>query len=301
MVDRLISGVLAAALTPLTDDLAPDREAFLEHCRRLLAEGCDALAILGTTGEANSLPVDERAAVIGWVSERLPRERLLVGTGSCAVADAIRLTRACLAGGVRCVLVLPPFYYKPLTDDGAYGFFARLIDRVGDDRLRLYLYNFPSLTGYAVGAELVRRLIDRYGPVVAGMKDSSGDWPSMRDMQRRFPGLDLFAGSETFLLPLLNEGGAGCISATANVTAPLCQAVYSAWRAGDWAAAEAAQTRATAARRCIEAFPVIPALKSLLEQRTGKPLWRNVLPPFQPLDAESARELRRRLDDAGGV
>ena len=292
-------GVFAAALTPLNQSLAPDHDAFVDHALALLEGGCDGLAVLGSTGEANSLPVDRRQALIEAATDRLPADRLLMGTGSCAVDEAVRLTKASLQGGAVNVLVLPPFYYKPQSDDGAFAFFARLIDSVDDQRLRVFLYNFPQLTGFAFSANLVDRLRRRYGPVIAGMKDSSGDWESMKARCGVGPDFAVYAGTERFLLDILGEGGAGCVTATANLTAPLCQAVLSAWRAGAHAEAKALQERLTAIRLEIQAHPLVPAQKALLEHRTGDPGWRHLLPPFTPFPAADAAALAARLDALG--
>jgi 4-hydroxy-tetrahydrodipicolinate synthase len=301
MVSLGLSGVFAASLTPLDGDLEPDLATLLRHGRWLLDTGCDGLGILGTTGEANSLPVDARLAVIEATSAALPPERLLIGTGSCALGDAIRLTRAALLGGAVHALVLPPFYYKPLSDDGVFRFFAALIDAVADKRLRLFLYNFPQLTGYAFSQGLVARLLDRYDAVIAGMKDSSGQWDGMRDMTRAFPALRIFAGSEQFLLPILKEGGAGCISATANLTSAWCQTVFTAWRAGDTTAAEEAQRRLTPVRQAMQAVPSIPALKGIMARLTGRPGWAAVLPPFAPAEPADTAALVRSLNALGFV
>ncbi|MFQ5971093.1 MAG: dihydrodipicolinate synthase family protein [Alphaproteobacteria bacterium] len=291
-------GVFAATLTPLDESLAPDHTAFLAHARWLLARGCDGLAPLGTTGEANSLTVDQRLALIELATAELPAKRLLVGTGSCALGDAVRLTRASLAGGVSNVLVLPPFYYKPLADDGAFRFFAGLIDAVGDAGLRVHLYNFPQLTGFHFGHALIDRLSSRYGPVIAGMKDSSGDWENMRATCRSFPDLAVYAGTERLLLDILNEDGAGCISATANVTATLCQAVYRSWLSVD-GDAESLQATLSEWRGAIERYPVVPALKSLMGHVTGAPVWRNILPPLSPLPERDGNELKCQLEALG--
>jgi 4-hydroxy-tetrahydrodipicolinate synthase len=298
MTAMLDHGIFAAALTPIGRDLAPDHAAFLEHCRWLLANGCDGLGILGTTGEANSLSLDQRLALIETATANLPPHRLLPGTGACAVADVVRLSRACLSGGAFSVLVLPPFYYKPITDDGVFTFFAQAIETIADDRLRLYLYNFPRMTTYAFSPEVIERLMKRFGPIIAGIKDSAGDWESMRSMQRRFPTLRVFAGTEVHLLALLREGGAGCISATANVTSALCQKLLAAWRAKD-AGADALQARLTELRQALQAYPAIPALKRLTERRTGNSAWRAVLPPFQAMSDEVFAPLAADLKRLG--
>src|SRR5829696_9287601 len=165
-------GVLAAVLTPMDGDLYPDHAAFAAHSQRLLAAGCHGLSVFGTTGEANSLSVDERlAALEALVESGVPPETLLPGTGSCAFTDTVRLSRAALEAGTAGALVLPPFYYKGVGDDGLFRFFAEVVERVGDDRLRLYLYHIPQMTGVDLGLSLISRLIDTYPGVVVGTKD----------------------------------------------------------------------------------------------------------------------------------
>lgn len=293
-------GVFAAALTPLDASCAPDHDAFVRHAAALLDGGCDGLAVLGSTGEANSLAIEQRLALIETAAARLPGDRLLVGTGSCAVADAIELTSASLKSGMPNVLVLPPFYYKPVTDEGVFAYFARLIDAVGSDRLRIWLYNFPQLTGFAFGAALIERLYDRFGAVIAGMKDSSGDWESMRSLCAVVPGFALYAGTERYLLDILDEGGAGCITATANLTAPLCQAVFQAWNSGDRAQAERRQARLTEIRLAMQSHPLVPLQKALMQHRTGDEIWSRMLPPFTPLRNTAAiDEMARALGEMG--
>jgi 4-hydroxy-tetrahydrodipicolinate synthase len=282
-------GVYAAALTPLRDDLAIDRRAYAEHCRRLLDEGCDGLAIFGTTGEANSFSVCERVGA--WealVADGIPADALLPGTGACALTDAVTLTREALAVGAPGVLALPPFYYKGVSDDGLFAFFAELIERVGDDRLRLFLYHIPPQTVLGFSFALIERLLDAYPSVIAGTKDSSGDARRIEALCRAFPPLRVFAGTEALLLDTLRWGGAGCISATVNVTAALSAEVFRT-------RSEEAQTRLTARREYLERFPAVPALKAILRSRTGEDSW-HVRPPLVPLDDARAGELLAGLE-----
>ena len=196
-----LRGVYAAALTPLNDDLSPDLKSLVRHYKWLLANGCDGLAPLGTTGEANSFSVDERLSVIDALGgSGIPMDRCIVGTGSCALTDSVRLTKRVLDAGGRDVLVLPPFYYKKVTDDGLFASFSEVIQRVGDSRLRLYIYQFPQMTGLDLSLDLIGRLIDAFPKTVVGVKDSSGNWPNMEAMCKRFPGFEVFPGSERFLV-----------------------------------------------------------------------------------------------------
>lgn len=289
-------GVFAAALTPMDADLYPDHGAFAAHCRRLLAAGCHGLAIFGTTGEANSLSVDERlAALEALIEAGVPAEALLPGTGSSALTDTVRLSRAALDAGTAGVLVLPPFYYKGIGDDGLFRFFAEVVERVDDDRLRLYLYHIPHLTGVGFGYAGISRLLDAYPGTVVGTKDSSGDAERIATLCREFPGFSVLAGTETLLLDTLRAGGAGCISATVNVTSRLARRVHDAHRTGEDEEAEDLQRRLTELRGLIEAYPMIPALKRLTAGLTGDEGWRNLRPPLSALDEARAEELLSRL------
>ena len=292
-------GVLAAALTPLTADLAPDLPAMIAHFQWLLGRGCDGLGILGTTGEANSFSVAERLSIIDAVGESgLPKDRLMVGTGTCAEPDTLELTRAVLAAGVKSVLMLPPFYYKGIADQGLAESFARIIDRVADDGLRVILYHFPKMTGVPITAGAIELLRRNYPDVVVGLKDSSGDLGNMASLLEAFPGFGVYAGTERYLLPVLRAGGAGCISATANVTSPMASGVFRAHERSD-GDADARQERLTAARRALDGFPLVAALKEAMATITGRPGWLAVRPPLTPLEPARKRELRESLAAAG--
>ena len=285
-------GVLAAVLTPMDEDLAPDHAAFSAHCHRLLAAGCHGLSVFGTTGEANSLSVGERLAALEALLEGgVPANVLLPGTGSCALTDTVLLSRAALGAGTAGVLVLPPFYYKGVGDDGLFRFFAEVIERIGDDRLRLYLYHIPQMTGIQLGLPLISRLLDAYPGKIAGTKDSSGDGERIETLCREFPNFSVLAGTETLLLETLRNGGNGCISATVNVTSRLARQVYDAHAAGRDDEARALQQRLSGFRASIETYPVIPALKILMAELTGDEEWRNLRPPLSGLDDEQEKEL----------
>jgi 4-hydroxy-tetrahydrodipicolinate synthase len=277
-------GVFAAVLTPMREDLEIDQSAFSAHCRQLLDAGCHGLGIFGTTGEANSLSIDERiAAWTALVEDGIPAETLLPGTGACALPDAVRLSQAALALGAPGVLALPPFYYTGVSDDGLFRFFAELIERVGDDRLRLFLYHIPQMTVVGFTPELIGLLVEAYPGIVAGTKDSSGDGVRIERLCREFPQLAVFAGTERYLLDTLRWGGAGCISATVNLFAREARAVWDLHAAGRGGDAEAAQARATELRGRFDGTDLIPAIKAAMHERTGDDVWLNLRPPFAEL------------------
>ena len=297
VVVRRLEGVLAAALTPLKDDLSPDHVAMVEHYRWLLANGCDGLAVLGTTGEANSFTVDERLAILEVLgASGIDPGRLLVGTGCCAVADTVRLNRAALEMGSAGVLMLPPFYYKNVSEDGLFAAYSEAIQRTGDRRLGVYIYHFPRMTGIDIGQGLIERLKAAYPETIVGLKDSSGDWNATEAVLDALPGFRVFAGSERFLLPTLRAGGAGCISATANVTCHLAADLYRRWRSAE---ADALQDELTRLRVLIEELPLIPALKQILAEQQERPGWLTIRPPLVGLSGAQAARLSAALQHVG--
>jgi 4-hydroxy-tetrahydrodipicolinate synthase len=303
MMDEKREGrVLAAVLTPLDADFRPDVARMAVHCRRLLDEGCDALAPLGTTGEANSIGVADRIALIGALATGgLDMGRMIVGTGTPAIADSVALARAALDVGAGGLLVLPPFYYKQPSEEGLYAYFSALAEGIGRADPGIHLYHFPQMSAVAVTVSLVERLRAAFPGVFVGMKDSSGDFANTRAFIEGFSGFAVYSGSEELLLDNLEAGGAGCISATTNVTAPLAQAVLKAWRAGDAAGAMAAQERAALARRAFASFPVIAALKAVIAERSGDEAWLRLLPPNMQLSPEQRAALFAALGDLQSV
>ena len=291
-IDSLAArGVWSPVLVPLRPDLSIDSSRFVAHARWLLGQGCHGLALFGTTSEANSFSVTERKALVEDVIEAgIPPEALMVGTGCCALTDSVELTRHALDAGCRRVLMLPPFYYKGMSDEGLFGSFAEVIERVANPDLRVFLYHFPRLSGVPVTEGLISLLVDAFPEVVAGVKDSSGDWSNTQMMLDRFPHLAVFPGSEVFLLAGLRAGGAGCITATSNVNASGARAVFDAWSAGR-DDADARQAAATAVRRAIDRHPGIPAQKYLIAHHRNDPAWRKVRPPMVALSDDAGSDL----------
>jgi len=286
-------GVFCAALTPLTEDLAPDHARFVAHCRRLLDEGCDGIALLGTTGEANSFSTGERQALLeAAVTAGIAPGRLLPGTGVAALTETVGLTRHALSLGVTTVVMLPPFYYKGITDDGLFAAYAEVVERIGDARLRVVLYHIPQFSAVPITFPVIERLRARYPGTFAGIKDSAGDLAHMEALVERFPGFAVLAGADPLMLPLLRKGGAGCITATSNLVAADLAFVFRHFDyLGQTAEVEAAQARVVAARNRVSRFAQMASLKALLAQRTGDEGWRRMRPPLLPLAVEEASAL----------
>lgn len=285
--------VLAASLTPLAADKSIANERFAGHVKALLKNGCDGVLLFGTTGEANSFTVSERQAALESLLESgIPASSLMVGTGCCALPDTLSLTRHALGLGVNRVLVLPPFYYKNASEDGLFETFVTLVEQLANPALRLYLYHFPKMAVVSFTPELIARLAEQFPKQLAGIKDSTGNREHTLMLKSRFPALEVFAGNEMFLLDYLRAGGAGCISATTNLTARLAASVRDHVGSPE---AELRQQQLSAVRAVFESYPMIGALKGLLAAHTGDPEWDNLRPPLLSLDEDSVAALRHAL------
>jgi 4-hydroxy-tetrahydrodipicolinate synthase len=293
-----IKGVLSPVITPFNADLSPDSERFIAQCQWLVSQNC-GLAVFGTNSEANSLSVNERIALLdSLVSADVDAKRMMPGTGCCALTDTVRLTEHAVKAGCAGVLMLPPFYYKDVSEDGLFASFAEVIERVGDSRLRIYLYHIPPVAVVGITTKLVERLLKAYPTAIAGMKDSSGDWTNTKKFLDAFAksGFDVFVGSESFLLANMKEGGAGCISATANVNPAMIDKLYQEWRNGD---AADQQKRLDAIRKATGQYVMIPALKSVVAHYAKDPEWARVRPPLVALSQEQAAKVVQDLDTLG--
>jgi 4-hydroxy-tetrahydrodipicolinate synthase len=296
---RRLGGVFAPVATPFGADLAPDPRRFVAHCRWLLEHGCAGLAPFGTTSEANSLSVAEREGLLdALLAEGIPADRLMPGTGCCALPDSVRLTAHAVRRGCAAVLMLPPFYYKNVPEDGLFRSFAEVVERVGDDRLRVFLYHIPPIAQVGFGPRLVERLLKAYPRAIAGMKDSSGDFGNTRTMLDAFAkdGFQVFVGSERFLLENLRHGGVGCITATGNVNAAAIDRAYAGWQGPD---AERLQEELNVVRGLVEKLPVIPAVKAVIAEHSGDPGWAAVRPPLVALAQDQRDALLAALKARG--
>ena len=287
------TGVFAPVITPFHADLSPDSGRYLALCKRLLDEGCDGLVPFGTTSEANSLSLDERMDLLDvLVDGGVDAGALIVGTGLSAIPETVALTSHAVGLGCAGVLMLPPFFYKGMSDEGLFAAYAEVIERVADDRLRVYLYHIPKVSGVALSAGLIGRLRDAYPDTVIGIKDSSGDWDNTRMLLEDFPGLRVFPGNELIMLDALRLGAVGCITATANVNAAGLAALYAERTDG-------LQEAASSVRRAVQSQAMVPALKQIVARRLGDDGWLTLRPPFVGLDEGQTNALFAALDEIG--
>ena len=294
---RRMAGLLSPVVTPFKPDLSVDADRLVRHCRWLVSQNC-GLAVFGTNSEANSLSVEERLALLdGLIEAGIDPRLMMPGTGCCAIPDSVKLTTHAVKRGCAGVLMLPPFYYKGVSDDGLFRSFAEIIERVGDARLRVYLYHIPPVAQVPITLGLIERLLKAYPGTVAGLKDSSGDWGNTEAVLKAFRGVfDVFAGSEAFLLANMRNGGKGCISATANINPAAIHGLYAHWQDAD---ADQRQATLNDLRFAMQKFPMIPALKHTVARFAGEATWKTVRPPLAPLTREQGDALDGELDKRG--
>ena len=289
------SGILAPVVTPFKDDLTPDIERFLSHCRWVKSQNAN-LAIFGTNSEANSLSVKEKIDLMEkLISSGISGDALMPGTGCCSIKETVELTNAAVSLGCRGALMLPPFYYKDVTDDGLFAFFSEVIERVNNDKLAIYLYHIPPISQIPLSIDLVTRLVNDYPKAVVGIKDSSGDWKQTEGFNKLgLPNFRVFCGSESFLLQNMEAGGAGCISATANVNSLAINELFLNWNRHD---AKQKQSEINEIRNIFQRYPMIPALKEAIALNNEDAEWSRVRPPLVPLSRSQSNALKRELKE----
>ncbi len=293
-----LEGIWGASITPLaphaaqSNALQPDAARLKAHIEWLLQNGCHGVVLFGTTGEGPSFTVAEKRQLLDELAGAgVPMGRLMIGSGCAAIPDTVELTRHAARLGTAGALILPPFYFKQVSDDGLFAAMATIFEGLGGDSIPVVLYHFPRMAGVGFSHALVERLHSAYPELVKGIKDSSGDHDNLTTLCRQAHGISVFAGSEALLPYALNEGGVGCISATMNVTSRLVRALYD----GDNGSGE----RVIRMRKALDALPFVSTMKHLLAGHLGDPAWRTVRPPLIPLTARQKQQLSQILDTMG--
>ena len=284
-----LSGVLCPVVTPFNENLSPDPDRLIRQCQWLLAQNV-GLAVFGTNSEANSLSIEEKMMLLDRLVEAgIDTHRMMPGTGCCALTETVKLTQHAVSLGCAGTLMLPPFYYKGVSDDGLFASFAEVIERVGSSALRVYLYHIPPVSQVGISLDLIERLVKAYPDTVVGVKDSSGDWDNTNAMlERRWDDFRVFAGAETFLLQNMRRGGAGCISATANINPAAIDHLHQEWQSAE---AEGLQRELDVIRETAMAYPMIPALKATVAHFSSDAQWRTVRPPLVALADDQSSAL----------
>jgi len=294
-----ISGVYCASATPILADGTPDHENFAIHAKALIAEGCDGIALLGTTGEANSFSIAQRQALLdNVIAAGVDPQRLLPGTSQTNVADSAALVRHAVEAGVKACVVLPPFYYKGVSDEGLFRFYAELIEATKSDALRIVLYHIPPIAQVGISVELIARLREAFPGIIVGIKDSSGKLESMQNYASSFEDFSVLAGADPFMLPLLRSGGAGCITSSSNLIGKHLRVVFDNFHdESQNDRVEQAQQRINAWRDLSNAYVQLPTVKAMLAKRRNHQGWTRLRPPLVELTEAEIATVWARMDE----
>ena len=290
-----VCGVWSAILTPLTPDLSIDYARLAEHAKFLLEQGCHGIGLFGTTGEANSFSLNERMnGLESILKSGTSADRIMVGTGCCALPDTVALTKHAITNGIKRILLLPPFYYKNVKDEGLFNSFSEVIEQTQSNALELYLYHFPAMSQIPISTDLIARLCEAFPKIIAGVKDSSGDLNHNLELASQFPELSILPGNEAHLLAGLEQGCAGVISATANANSQGIRNVFDSWLNGGAEAIDL-QKHAFAIREVFGHHPLVPALKQYTSWQSSDDNWLRIRPPLTNLAMEDIEILRSEL------
>ena len=293
-----LEGVWAPCLTPIHADLSIDDARLFEHVDWLLSNGCSGIVLFGTTGEAASFSATERMQALETLIARgISTSRIMVGTGFTAISDTVQVTKHAVAQGCRAVLMIPPFYFKDPTDSGLISTYRHVIDETNCSDLKVLLYHFPRMSTVPISYRLIDALIESHGDVIAGLKDSTGDWNSVEGYIKRYPDLAIFPGTDALLLKGLRAGGAGTITATADINPHGIGHVFDLWRQGEQA--EDAQTQVETIRSIVFEYPLAAALKAVHASYRSDSSWNRLRPPLVALNDADQTALMGSLDQVG--
>ena len=277
-----ISGVYCAPLTPINEDNTINKKLFLQHCNNLLSQNLDGLAIFGTTGEANSFSVDEKIEAINYLLENnIKSEKLIPGTGQCSIKDTVKFTKNVVKLKAKAVLVLPPFYYKNVQNDGVVEYYQRVFEEVGENNFHCLLYNIPQITGVTINFDVIDKLITKFPHNIVGMKDSSGDLDSMLKTIKYFNEFSVFSGSDSLALKACKRGGAGAITAAANISGKLLVYIINNYKKESQIPNfQEFQYLQEQIRSTLLSHEPISALKAFLSINNNNPKWNRVNTPL---------------------
>ena len=289
-----LSGIWPALLTPLRADLAIDHELFAAHARALLAAGCGGVTPFGTTGEGPSFSVDERCrAVDALLQGGVPGAQILVSTSCAALPDTLALTRHALSVGAWGCLMLPPFYFKGVSDEGIVDSYRQVIDAVADERLRVMLYHIPQVAGVGLSHGVIRRLLQLYPRQIVGIKDSAGDLAHSLGLADAFmPGLTVHVGHEPHLPALGRRGSTGAVSGLANF---MPRTVHRMVLQADAPGTAQDLARVEQLLQVLRGYSLTAALKGIMASFSGRDDWLRMRAPLVALSPVQWQQLKAEL------
>ncbi len=272
-------GIYAASMTVINKDLSVNIDSTIEHSERLIQQGCHGVVIGGSTGMSQLISSNEKRKLIDKMSISKFKDNFVFGTGANSMNENVQLMKHCTENKINKFLIMPSAYYK-YNDDGAYSFYANIIERVPESEI--ILYNFSKLSGYSFSIKIIEKLVKDFQKQIVGLKDS--DYQIYDKL--KIPNFMIFPGSETKLLKGLELGNSGIISAICNVTASLARKVYDDFHGKK---KQTFNERLCAIRKVFDKNNLISGLHSFMSIEEAK--YKIVLPPLSLLSKEQEKQM----------
>ncbi|MBI29445.1 MAG: 4-hydroxy-tetrahydrodipicolinate synthase [Alphaproteobacteria bacterium MarineAlpha5_Bin11] len=281
-----ISGTFCAALTPLNKDFSINHEVYFEHCKRMLLHGSDGIAIFGSTGEANLLSLDSKMeAMQSLVDRGFNPSKLLPGTGMSSMNESIKLSNLAVKLQMAGALILPSYYYNNPADQGVIDYYTNIIESVNDEKFKILLYHIPQISGVPIKQNIIEALVKKYPDNIVGIKDSSNDLENMINTIKNFPDFCVFSGSDSLALPVMQGGGAGAITATANISVKLLSFIVKFAKNSDRSQElKKAHILQDSIRKIVFSQEQISFMKAIMRINTKDSIWENIMPPLVSLN-----------------
>tara|TARA_B100001142_G_C14250859_1_gene623146 strand:- start:367 stop:1251 length:885 start_codon:yes stop_codon:yes gene_type:complete len=280
-----IKGIYAAGMSVLNDDLSLNVEKTILHSEKIIEQGCHGVAIFGSTGQAQLIPVSEKISLLNKLSLSKDKKKFLVGTGMNSLGETINLMKVAISLGFKKFLIMPPAYYK-YEDPEVIKFYSRIVETLPDSEI--VLYNFEKLCGYKFSLDCIKELVRRFPNQIIGVKDSSYNLFEKLKLEN----FSILPGSELKLLKGLKLGCTGIITATCNVTANLSRKVYDDFFLNN---KQLSNKKLCDVRSAFDKYNLISGLHSFYSQENK--IYKNILPPLRLLNENEEKNLINILKD----
>ena len=283
------TGSYCAAITPINEDLSVNKDLYLRHCQSLIKKNLDGLTLFGTNGEASSFSIRQKKESIEFLLEnRIDPKFLILGTGSSSLEDAIEMTNFSVEIGAKAALVLPPYYFKNVSDDGVITYYRNIIEQTCENDYKFLLYNIPQHSGVTINFHIIENLLKLYPNNVVGLKDSTGDLDGMLKTIKYFNELAVFCGNGALALHTSRRGGAGAITGDANITAKLLSYIIHNFKNEKQIENfTEIQSLIEKIRNVLASHEQVSLLKAYYSVADNMPIWNNIMPPLKKIDDPS--------------
>jgi len=299
-----ISGVYGAAITPIINNFSVNKDLYLRHCQSLMKNGLDGLVLFGTNGESSSFSIDQKKDTIQFLLDnRIDPKVLITGCGAPSLEEAIQSTKFSEKIGVKASLLLPPFYFKNVTDEGVINYYRHVIEETGNSDFKFLLYNIPQQSGVTINFNIIEALLKLYPNNVVGLKDSTGNLDNMLKTIKFFNEFAVFCGNGALALHTSRRGGAGAITGDANITAKLLSfIIHNYKKENSIENFQDLQTLLEKIRNVLGTHEQVSLLKAYYSVADNLPEWNQLMPPLVRINNPSNnKQVTALLDLVGKI